>query len=108
MDQAQVASIRKGLESRSTEELLQALDAKDGPPTSPEELEAIRQLLGERRSKGNRAPFALASAVLFGALAGAGTWWQGVGAELIVLACAVGAILGFASWYVRDLIPKSN
>jgi hypothetical protein len=71
MDQNLVASIRKNLKDKSTEELRQACEGGENMNKSPEELEAMRQILNERRMNGNRAVFALVSAVLFGSLGAA-------------------------------------
>ena len=104
MDQTLVASIRKKLEAKPTEELRQAYESRDTAGRSPEELEAIRQLLDERRAKRNKAVVALASAILMGTLGPACTWWQGADDVLVLLAGVVFAILGFASWYVPGLL----
>jgi hypothetical protein len=74
---------------------------------SEDELETMRQVPDERRRTGNRALIALVSAVVFGALGAVCAWWQlgpGLG---VVLAGVGGAILGFASWYIPDLIPRA-
>jgi hypothetical protein len=105
MDQTLVASIRKNLESRSTEELRQAYEGGDNSAKSPEELEAMRQILDERRRKGNRAALALASAAVFGSLGAAYAWWQlGPGVEVLLYGVG-GAVFGFAAWYIPDVIP---
>jgi hypothetical protein len=106
MDQTFVAAIRKNLETKSTEELRQAYESRDQAARSPEESEAMRQLLDERRTKGSRAVFALASAILFGSLGAVCAWWQGADGVFIFLAGVVCAILGFGSWYIRELIPR--
>src|SRR5438552_753010 len=104
MDQTLVASIRKSLEAKSTEELRQLGEGQDQAGRSPEELEAIRQLLHERRSRGTRAMLALASAAVLGTLAAAGAWWQLGPDYLFIFLCgAGGAVLGFASWYIPGL-----
>src|SRR2546421_435178 len=86
MDQTLVASIRKNLESKSTEELRQAYESTDKAARSPEELEAMRQLLDERQRKGNRFVIALTSALLFGSLGAGCAWWQGVDGGFVFLA----------------------
>jgi hypothetical protein len=106
MDQNLVASIRKNLEDKSTEGLRQACERGDNMNKSPEELEAMRQILNERRVKGNRVVLALVSAVLFGSLGAACVWWQGADGGFVFLAGVVCAILGSASSYIRDLIPR--
>ena len=65
MDPARVASIRKSLESKPTEELRRAFDNANAG-TSAEEREALRQLLGERQLQGARPTLALATALLLG------------------------------------------
>jgi hypothetical protein len=105
MDQALVALMRKKLESKSTEDLTQANADQAGK--SPEELEAIRQILQERAVYGPRAIMAPISAVMVGALMGVGAWSQEMSPGIIVVACGVGAVLGFACWYVSDLIPRT-
>jgi ferric-dicitrate binding protein FerR (iron transport regulator) len=107
MDQTLVASIRKSLEAKPTEELRQAYQSGDKAGRSPEELEAMRQLLDERRNKSNRVLLALGSAVVVAAIAGAGAWWQSFPAAIVCLSGVVGAILGFASWYIPDLMPRA-
>ena len=63
--------------------------------------------LDERRPKSKRIVFALASGILIGALAAAFAWSQ-LGPGLGTLLAGVGgAILGFASWYIPDLIPRA-
>ncbi len=106
MDQNLVASIRKSLEGKSTEELRQASEGAGRASKSPEELEAMRQILDERRMKGTRAILAVVSAVVFGSLCAAAAWWQLGPGVAVLIAGAGGAVLGFASWYVRDLIPR--
>jgi len=106
MDPALVASIRKSLEATPTEDLRRAYEG-DKAGKSPEELEAMRQLLDERRAKRNKAAVALASAILMGTLVAACAWWQGFPEEIIILAGVGGAILGFASWYIPGLIAPA-
>ena len=107
MDQALVASLRKTLESRPTEELRRAYEqGGDKTARSPEELEAMRQILDERRRKAYRPVLALVSAVLLGSLGAGYAWWQLGPGVAVLLAAVGGAVLGFASWYVPDLIPR--
>jgi hypothetical protein len=106
MDQTLVDSIRKSLETKSTQELRQAYDGDKGGK-SAEEVEAMRQVLEERRTKSNRFVIALASACIFGSLAGALAGWQ-FGPDIVaVLAGLGGAILGFVSWYIPGLISQT-
>jgi hypothetical protein len=106
MDQTLVDSIRKSLENKSTEELRRAYDG-DKAAKPVEEIEALRQLLEERQTKGNRMLIALASAIIVGLLAAGIAWWQ-LGPNIaVVLAGLGGAILGFASWYVPGLISRT-
>jgi hypothetical protein len=106
MDQARVASLRKELESRSSEELRQVSASGGAAAKSPEELEAIRQLLDERQRQSTRTILALVSALVMGTLGAGCVWWQGGEDALIVLAGVGAAILGFALWYLPDLIPR--
>jgi hypothetical protein len=105
MDQSLVELMRKKLESTSTEDLTQA--SADHGGKSPEELEAIRQILRERAVYSPRAIVAPISAVVVGALMGVAAWWQEMSPGIIVVACVVGAVLGFSCWYVSDLIPRT-
>jgi hypothetical protein len=105
MDQTLIAAIRKNLEAKSTAELRQAYESGDKAARSPEELEAIRQVLQERRNRGNRVIVALATAMLLGAIGAGFAWWQDCSGELVLLAGVGCAVLGFASFYVRDLFP---
>ena len=105
MDQALVASLRKSLEAKSTEELRQAFEIGHQSSGSPEEIEAMRQILEERRRKSTRATIAIGSAIAFGSLGAAGAWWQDTGGVVVFLVAVVCAILGFASWYIPNLIP---
>ena len=107
MDQTLVASIRKDLEAKSTAELGQAYESSDRATKAPEELEAMRQLLDERRTKGNRVALALAAAILMGTLGAACTWWQGASEGMVLLAGVGGAILGFASCYIPGLFGQA-
>src|ERR1700720_609568 len=107
MDQALVASIRKSLEAKPTAELRQAYESGNKDPRSPEELEAIRQLLDERRAKSTKVAVALASAILMGAFVAACAWWQGFPEVMVFLAGVGGAIVGFASWYIRGLFGQA-
>src|SRR5215207_6341572 len=86
MDQTLVASIRKSLGTKSTEELRQAYEGSDTAARSPEELEATRQLLDERRTKSNRGVLPLGSAILLGSLGAACVWWQGAEVGFVFLA----------------------
>jgi len=105
MDQALIASFRKSLEAKSTEELRQAYEIGNQSSRSPEEIEATRQILEERRRKSTRATLAIGSAIVFGSLGAACAWWQGADGAYVFLAAVVCAILGFGSWYIPDLIP---
>jgi hypothetical protein len=107
MDQALVDSIRKSLEARSTEEIRQAYERGDQAGRSPEELEAMRQALDERRRKRARLFLAVASAVVIGVLGGAFAWWLLGAGPVVVLAGVACAALGFVSWYIPDIIPRS-
>ena|SRR5207249_186611 len=106
MDPALVASIRKDLEIKSTAHLRQACASGDRASRSPEELEAIRQLLDERRTRRNRAVLAVAAALLLGAVGAAGAWGQGADEVFILLAGLGCAILGFASCYIPGLFGQ--
>jgi small-conductance mechanosensitive channel len=107
MDQTLVASIRKDLDAKSTEELRQAYASGNQAGKPAEELEAIRQILDERGRIRTRTVLALSSAAVVGVLAGAFAGWQGFPPGMIAFAGVGGAALGFASWYVPDLIPQS-
>jgi len=107
MDQTRVASIRKDLDGKSTEELRQAEESARQTGKPAEELEAIRQILDERRRIRIRTVLAASSAAVVGVIAGAFASWQGFPLGMIVLASVGGAALGFTSWYVPDLIPRS-
>ena len=107
MDQSLVASIRKTLEAKPTEELRRSYESVDKATRSLEELEAMRQLLYERRTRSTRTVIALSSAVLIGTLGATGAWWQGASEGFVCLAGVGGAILGFALWYIPDLIPRT-
>jgi hypothetical protein len=104
VNESLIASIRASLQVKSNEELNQLLASGK----SPEEIEAARQILDERRRKGLRPILALASALVIGALAAAFAWWQLGDGIAVVLASIVGAVLGFASWYIPGLIPFSR
>src|SRR5262245_37424819 len=106
MDQTRVASIRKDLDGKSTEELRQAEESARQTGKPAEELEAIRQILDERRRSRIRIVVAASSAVVVGVIAGAYVSWQGLPPGMVALAGVVGAALGFASWYVPNLIPR--
>jgi len=100
MDQTRVDFIRKSMEAQSTEELRHAYESGAQGGRLPEELEAMRQILDERRRKFFRFWLAVGSAVVAGALGGAGTWWQvGEPNLFVILATVVCAFLGFAAWY---------
>ncbi|MSU79193.1 MAG: hypothetical protein EXS16_14020 [Gemmataceae bacterium] len=107
MDQALVASIRKNLEATTTEELRRAYERGENAAKSPEEAEAVRQLLDERRTNGNRTTLALASAILIGMAATAGAWWQGAPEGFVLFAGVGGAIMGFASFYIPGLFDQT-
>jgi len=99
MDQTLVDSIRKSLEAKSTEEIRQAYGSGDHAGRPPEELEAMRQVLDERRRKRTRFWLAVGSAVVVGALGGVSAWLQ-LGPGPVVLLASVGcAVLGFLAWY---------
>jgi hypothetical protein len=104
MDQALVASIRTSLESKSTEELRQIFESGHKAGKSPEEFEAIRQILDERGTKSYRPMLAVTSAIIMGTIGAAGAWWQLGPDVFVVLAGLGGATLGFASWYIPGLI----
>jgi hypothetical protein len=103
MDQALIASIRKSFESKSTEELRRAFEGEDKADKSPEEIEALRQLLQEREPRSYRVVLAVASAVICATLFAFGSWWQLGPGVFVVLSGVVGAVLGFASWYIPGL-----
>jgi hypothetical protein len=105
MDHRLVESIRKSLEVKSTPEIRQAYQSGDEATRSPEEMEAMRQVLDERSRPRNRAVIALSAAVVMGVIGAAAVWWQGSSGELVFLAGIVCAIVGAASFYIRDLIP---
>jgi hypothetical protein len=105
MDPNLVVSMRKSLEGKSTAELRQAYDSGDHATWSPEALEAVRQILAERRSRSNKPLVALAGAVLVGALGVGVAWWQGCAGEIVLLAGIGGAILGALLFYIPNLIP---
>ena len=99
MDQTLVDSIRKSLEAKSTEEIRQAYGSGDHAGRPLEELEAMRQVLDERRRKRTRFWLAVGSAVVVGALGGVSAWLQ-LGPGPVVLLASVGcAVLGFLAWY---------
>src|SRR5262245_14478110 len=99
MDRTLVDSIRKSLEAKSTAELRQAHEGGDQSGRPPEELEALRQVLDERRRKGIRFALAIGSAVV-GVFGGVGTWWQLGPDPFVLLFGVVCAVLGFVCWYV--------
>lgn len=107
MDPALVASLRKNLESTPSAELEQACAGGERMGRIPEELEAMRQILAERRARGQRAAIALLSAGVVGPLGAAGMWWQAGFSPLVLLVGLVCAALAFASWYIPDLIPRA-
>lgn len=107
MDPALVASLRKKMESTPSAELEQACAGGQQAGRIPEELEAMRQILAERRARGQRAAVALISAAVMGPLGAAGMWWQAGVSPLVLLVGLVCAALAFASWYVPDLIPRA-
>lgn len=106
MDDTLVDSIRKNLATKSTDELRQAYESADKAAMPAEELEAMRLVLDERRSNGNRTLFAISSAIVFGALGAVAAWWQGADGAFIFLAGVVCAVLAFSSWYIPHLISQ--
>lgn len=106
MDETLIASFRKSLESKTTQEIRAAQESGQKSGSSPEQLEAMRQILEERQSKSNRFAFAVASGLGLGAVGATAMWWRGGDETLIAVGGLVGAFLGFASWYVPDLMPR--
>lgn len=105
MDPNQVAAMRKSLETKSSEELRQAYASGDKAAWSPEALEAMRQILEERRQRSTKPAVALGAAILVAALGAGVAWWQGCTGEVVLLAGLGGAVLGGLCIYLPNLIP---
>lgn len=108
MDQTLLDSIRKKLELKSTADLRQACLGGDTVNRSPEEMEAIRQVLEERGKNSTRLCIALSAAAIMGTIGAAVAWWQRSDETIILLAGMGCAALGFASFYVPGLFGHGS
>ena len=59
-------------------------------------------------SRSNRFTLAVSAAIGAGVIGAGVAWWQGCSGGLVLLAGGGLAILGFASFYVRDLFPMGR
>src|SRR4051812_32361854 len=107
MDQQRVAAVGKKLEAKTTQELLQTCASGASGGTSPEELQAMRPILGNRQRKGKRLKLAVVSGIVFGTVAAVGAWTVLGASPLSFLAGVAAGVVAFASWYVADIVPRT-
>jgi hypothetical protein len=66
----------------------------------------MRQLLDERQHKSRRFAFAMTTAIVLGAMAATTAWWESYPGEIVFVAGSACAILGVASFYLRNLFGQ--